>query len=107
MSHTEEKFIKYWKKYSLMGKFKYSLFAVLFGILLAIITEVAFAYVWRSNDSLTLKVLAQRILIMTVIAFFYGRYQWNASEKRFQELNNSKPSPDSETITSSEDHESR
>jgi uncharacterized membrane protein YraQ (UPF0718 family) len=103
MSNTDEKFITYWKKYSLMGKLKYSLFAVLFGILSAIIMELAFSYLWQSNDSITLKSLSQRILILSILAFFYGRFQWNVNEKRFQELSKPKPGLDKESITSSED----
>jgi hypothetical protein len=93
MSNQEEKFVRYWKKRSEGGKNRYVLFTVVFAIVIGVLSKLAFLF-FPDHESLTLVSVLFRILVMCIVGFFFGRWQWSNNEKRYQELINRTPDGD-------------
>jgi hypothetical protein len=89
----DEKFIRFWEPNSQKGRQAYAIAgALLFSMLFGIFKELAYWLVFDRSDY-TFKVEASllNILFIFIIMYFYKRWEWNKNEKRYQELNKSKP----------------
>jgi hypothetical protein len=87
----EEKFLRSWQKMSALGKQKYSLyFGVGWGVVTAIISELCSAFLFNDPKGFSWPQLIFRMIFMSIVGYFFTRYNWSANEKRFLQIEKNK-----------------